>query len=71
MREPARLDKKEDFGWLEIFAMRYGHIAIFFLLVLLLVMIGVLIVMFIDMGTAGNMTMTEANQYYYHLKDVV
>ena len=71
MKQPARLQKKEDFGWMEMFATRYGHIVVFFLIVMLLVLVGMLIIAFIDMGTAGNMTMSEANNYYYHLKDVV
>ena len=71
--QPVRLDKKEDFGRMELFCNKYSHIIVFFLIILLFVLIAMLVIAFINMGTTGNvtMTMTESNQYYYHLKDVI
>jgi len=71
MKQPARLQKQEEFGWMDIFCSKYGHIIVFLLIILLLVLIATVILAFIDMGTTGNITMVESGNYYNHLKDVV
>ena len=69
--KPARLEKRKELTGMDMFMSRYGHIIVFFLVVMLMIMLAVLFVTVIDMASAGNLTMTESNQYYYHLKDVV
>ena len=69
--QPARLEKQAELTEMDLFMNRFGPIILFFLIVMLLILIGVVIVAFIQMGTGGNITMVESGNYYYHLKDVI
>lgn len=73
IKEPVSLEKVEEsnFNFMESideWALRNAHIllplAVFILFLLIGTVIGVLV-------SSGNMTMTESNQYYYHLNDTV
>ena len=74
MSEPARLHKNQDNisykmrmeAWLE----RHAPYILFLLIIVLCVLIIALLLTFVMHG-GGNLTATEANGYYYHLRDVV
>lgn len=72
MKQPARLNK-QTYSKGDLFMNRFGHILVALLIILLMVLIATVIIAFVDMASAGNMTvtMTDSNQYYYHLKDVI
>ena len=67
------LRKKQDNGILvklDGFAMKYASILLPLAVILLIVLITVTVVMIAQMQGL-QMSVTEANGYYYHLKDVV
>ena len=69
--KPARLDKQTESDFLESigdWALDHAHILLPLAFIILLLLVGCVIGV---MVSAGNMTMTESNQYYYHLDDVV
>lgn len=71
MSRPVRLEKKEHLSFneqLESWLMQHAHIILPLLLIVMLLLIGAVIGI---MVSGGNMTMTESNQYYYHLDDIV
>lgn len=70
MSKPARLHKQQesDFLSLEDWVLTHAHILLPLAVIILLLLIGCVIGV---MVSGGNMTMTESNTYYYHIKDVV
>ena len=70
--KPARLDKQNnDYSFneaLEEWALQHAHILLPIALIILLLLIGCVIGVIVS---GGNMTMTESNQYYYHLEDII
>jgi len=71
MKQPVRLAKEENYSKMEVFCMKYSPIIVFFLLILLAALIIALIFAFLDVTSAGNITMVESGNYYNHLKDVI
>lgn len=71
MNNPARLHKREDnVSKLDKWLWANAHIILPILMVILLVLIIGLIWSIATMG-GGNVTVTDSNNYYYHLKDVI
>ena len=73
MNEPARLSKVNKVSHrerMEAWLNRHAPYILFLLIILLCVLIIALLLTFVMHG-GGNMTMTEANGYYYHLRDIV
>ena len=73
MSKPVRLEKQEEFNIMkaiEGWALRNAHILLPLAIILLILLIVALVATIVVHGGA-NMTMTEANGYYYHLRDIV
>lgn len=69
MNQPARLDKKQtNQEKFEDWLFQHAHIILPLALIILLLLIGAIIGV---MVSGGNMTMSEANTYYYHLEDSI
>ena len=71
MSKPVRLSKKQNttMNW-ESTLQKYSPYIMLILMIVLIILIIGLIVTIANMG-GGNVTMTESNNYYYHLKDIV
>ena len=69
---PVRLNKVDEkpMPKIEKFLWEYAHIILPILMVILLILIIGLIWSIATMG-GGNVTVTDSNNYYYHLKDVI
>ena len=68
-KQPVRLAKEDNskFNFMETideWALQNAHIILPLALIILLLLIGAMI-------SSTNMTMTESNQYYYHLREIV
>lgn len=65
LRRKKKVSFSESLGdW----ALSNAHILLPLAIIVLLLLIGAVIGV---MLSGGNMTMTESNNYYYHLKDVI
>ena len=72
-KEPVRLQKQEESNFsdfIESWAFRNAHILLPLAIILLILLIVALVATIVVHGGA-NVTMTEANGYYYHLRDIV
>ena len=70
--KPVRLAKQEEtshsLDFIGEWALDHAHIFLPLAFIILLLLIGCVIGV---MVSGGNMTMTESNNYYYHIDDVV
>lgn len=65
LRKPQKVSFLDIIGeW----TLNHAHIILPLAVIMLLLLIGCVIGV---MVSSGNMTMTEANQYYYHLQGVI
>lgn len=72
-KQPVRLAKEDNskFNFMETideWALQKAHILLPLALIILFLLIGAMIGVIIS---STNMTMTESNQYYYHLREIV
>lgn len=64
-------NNKKTQNSIELFLLQHSGIILTILLIILMILIIALIVSIADISSAHGVLGTEANQYYYHMEDII